>query len=95
MATTPSEIDAAGQATVDLGGRTVHIARWLDDTYEGRALTPGRWYNLMHSTQSIGMIDVADGEVYAFRPYAVGQALGRVFPDFSSALRYLGGSQST
>ena len=89
MAITPREVEAVGQVSDNTSGSLIHVARWLDQTYEGRQLAPGRWFHLTADNASLGMIDMAQGQCFAYRTYEVGQALGRTFTD---ALRYLGSS---
>jgi len=91
---TPEEVDAAGTyGPVDLmnGGGTAHISKWADTTYQGRPLPPGRWYSILSSdlVTDLGMIECSTGTFYAFKPYEVGEGLGRVTHSMNEAIRML------
>lgn len=89
---TPEEVDAAGSVTIEANGRLLHVARWRDETYDARPIPTGTWYHLLAAdlVTSYGMIDYHErGESYAFHPYEVGRALGRIVQSLNAGIKYL------
>lgn len=91
---TPEEVDAVGVAQVDVNGHVVTVARWESDTFEGRAIDPGRWYHALSSdgVTSYGLINAdgaAHGEFYAYAPASIGEGLGEVVSSLNAGLKAL------
>lgn len=88
---TPDDVDAAGQVTIDVQGQLVTVSRYADSSFEGRPITPGRWYDVSSGAplESLGMVDIHPGESFAFEGFQVGRTLGRVVDSLSEGIEYL------
>lgn len=90
---TPEEVDAVGTyGPFDYGHGTATISRWQSDTYEGRSIPPARWYHVLSTDgiTSYGLIQIENGESYAFEPSAAGlNVAGVVVRDLNEGIRKL------